>query len=606
VIALTESWLDKDIGNAEIAVPGYQSARRDRNRRGGGIVLYIKDNISFSTPQCHDTLELLSVEVSLRHHKLLLILYYRPPSSTAEDLSLLESYLETIPPTLLRSAILLGDFNINLLSPNYTSHQLHSLTSKMNFTQVVQQPTRIFNNSNSLIDHVYLNEPESLEYCEVTPPLDSSDHNCISISVKRLPRLVNRKRRIIWRYNQADFDTANSLLSEIPYDPLQSNSIDSSWAQWKDKFLSIMSQCIPNKIASIKNEPRWITRKIKLLIKKRSRLFQQAKRGYNPRVWKYQSARNKIVSAVRSAKATYLRNLTNQLNAPRDFWSHYHSVKCLPSRIPATLQNGSTSSTTTLSKANMLNKYFCSFMNPKLGFKPSTPPSSVPLLSSITCSQECIQQLLSTMKTKTASGPDNISSHMLKNTARSISPFLHELFNLSLSTGKLPSEWKISNVTPIPKSGDASQCCNYRPISLLSLVSKTFERIIHNQLLNFLLKHSRISRFQFGFRPNSSTQEALLHLTNEWHQQIDSGNHVAAIFFDLPKAFQGTAPRNTAKSVLHKLFNLSLSTGQLPSEWKVSNVTQIPKQFFHLKINIAMCQSYHHLQHGYHRLKLAQ
>ena len=151
-----------------------------------------------------------------------------------------------------------------------------------------------------------------------------------------------------------------------------------------------MSQCIPNKIASIKSESRWITRKIKLLIKKRSRLFQQAKRGHNPRVWKkYQSTRNKIVSAVRSAKATYLRNLTNQFNAPRDFWSHYHSVKCLPSHIPATLQNGSISSTTTLSKANMLNKYFCSFLDPKLGFKPGTPPSSALLLSSITCTQEC-------------------------------------------------------------------------------------------------------------------------------------------------------------------------------------------------------------------------
>lgn len=74
------------------------------------------------------------------------------------------------------------------------------------------------------------------------------------------------------------------------------------------------------------------------------------------------------------------------------------------------------------------------------------------------------------------------------------------------------------------------QCCSYRPISLLSLVSKTFERIIHNQLLNFLLKHSRISRFQFGFRPNSSTQEALLHLTNEWHQQLDSGNQLLPSF----------------------------------------------------------------------------
>ena len=80
----------------------------------------------------------------------------------------------------------------------------------MNFTQVVQQPTRTFNNSNSLIDHVYLNEPESLEYCKVTPPLDTSDHNCIPLSIKRPPRLVNRKRRTIWRYNQADFDdTAN-------------------------------------------------------------------------------------------------------------------------------------------------------------------------------------------------------------------------------------------------------------------------------------------------------------------------------------------------------------------------------------------------------------
>ena len=136
-----------------------------------------------------------------------------------------------------------------------------------------------------------------------------------------------------------------------------------------------------------------------------------------------------------------LRNLTNQFNAPRDFWSHYHSVKCLPSRIPATLRNGSISSTTTLSKANMLNKYFCSFLHPKLGFKPGTPPSSASLLSSITCSQECVQQLLSTTKTKTASGPDKTSSHMLKNTARSISPFLHKLFNLSLSTDWSTSVW---------------------------------------------------------------------------------------------------------------------------------------------------------------------
>lgn len=114
----------------------------------------------------------LKVEISLCHYKLL---HYCPPSTTAEDLEL---YLETILPTLLYSAILLGDININLLSPNYTSHQLSCLTSKMNFTQVVQQPTKTFNSCSSQ-DHVHLNDPESLEHCEVTPLLDSSDHNCL-------------------------------------------------------------------------------------------------------------------------------------------------------------------------------------------------------------------------------------------------------------------------------------------------------------------------------------------------------------------------------------------------------------------------------------------
>ena len=228
-------------------------------------------------PQYHDTLELISVEISLHHHKLLLILYYRPPSTTAEDLSLLESYLETIPPTLLCSAILLGDFNIYLLSPNHTSHQLSCLTSKMNFTQVVQQPTRTFNTSSSLIDHVYLNDPESLDYCEVTPLLGSSDHNCILVCIKRPPRSVNSKRRTIWRYNLADFDTANSLLSQIPSEPLQPSDIDSSWTQWKDTFLSIMSQCIPNKVASIKNEPHWLTRKINFSSKRGPGCFNKRK-----------------------------------------------------------------------------------------------------------------------------------------------------------------------------------------------------------------------------------------------------------------------------------------------------------------------------------------
>ena len=128
---------------------------------------------------------------------------------------------------------------------------------------------------------------------------------------------------------------------------------------------------------------------------------------------------------------------------------------------------------------------------------------------------------------------------MLKNTSRSFAPFWHSLFSLSLSS----ADCKVSNVIPIPKGGDVLQCSNYRPISLLSLVSKVLERIVHSQLSDFLFKHSLISRLQFGFHPNSSTQEALLVLTNDWHKELDSGNHVAVIFFDLSKAFD-TVPHH--------------------------------------------------------------
>ena len=138
----------------------------------------------------------------------------------------------------------------------------------------------------------------------------------------------------------------------------------------------------------------------------------------------------------------------------------------------------------------------------------------MPKLDSISCSVEDIHHLLTTMKIKMACGADGMSSTMLRNTASSISPFLCKLFNNSLSTGHVPSDWKVSNIVPIPKGADAAQCSNHRPISLLPLMSKVLERIVHNHLLDFLLKHKRLSPLQFGFRPNSLTQEALLCFHN--------------------------------------------------------------------------------------------
>ena len=112
---------------------------------------------------------------------------------------------------------------------------------------------------------------------------------------------------------------------------------------------------------------------------------------------------------------------------------------------------------------------------------------------------------------------------MLRNTASSISTFLTALFNKSLSIGVVPSEWKSSNITPIFKGGNACLVTNYRPISL---ISKVLERIVHNNLMHYLLSNSILSPLQFGFRPGSSTQEALLYATNNDCILILIGDHL--------------------------------------------------------------------------------
>ena len=88
---------------------------------------------------------------------------------------------------------------------------------------------------------------------------------------------------------------------------------------------------------------------------------------------------------------------------------------------------------------------------------------------------------------------------MLKSTSRSVAPVITKLFNMSTASGKLPKDWKSSLVVPIPKKGDHSDPSNYRPISLLPVLSKVLERHMSNLFYDHLLKHASISTKQWGF-----------------------------------------------------------------------------------------------------------
>ena len=113
VITLCETWLDDSIKNDEVAIEGYVLVRRDRNRHGGGIGVYIRESLSFSQTLIHASVEFLLISLNLKSWNLLCGLFYRPPSSP-HAVATLESALESLPPAKLKSLILLGDFNIKL------------------------------------------------------------------------------------------------------------------------------------------------------------------------------------------------------------------------------------------------------------------------------------------------------------------------------------------------------------------------------------------------------------------------------------------------------------------------------------------------------------
>ena len=124
-------------------------------------------------------------------------------------------------------------------------------------------------------------------------------------------------------------------------------------------------------------------------------------------------------------------------------------------------------------------------------------------------SSDEVDQLVRKMKASTTSGHDGISSNLLKAVLPEINSTLIHIFNLSLSTGVVPSQLKIAKVVPIYKAGDSHLFNNYRPISILPSISKVLERIIYNRIFDFISKHNILCPNQYGFRPNRTTHMAL-------------------------------------------------------------------------------------------------
>ena len=131
----------------------------------------------------------------------------------------------------------------------------------------------------------------------------------------------------------------------------------------------------------------------------------------------------------------------------------------------------------------------------------------------------------------------DIPNKLIKLAADPLSVPFTQIYSQSIVTGIVPNVLKVSQVTPIYKNGDVTDPGNYRPISTLSPFSKVLERLIYNQLYDFLEKHSILFQYQFGFRKGYSTEQAILEITDTLRKALDKKIVTCGLFLDFSRAF---------------------------------------------------------------------
>lgn len=234
-VCVVETWLSQDISDSELFISNYSIVRLNRNRHGGGVLIYFLSSLVSDTLFKGSTnLELLIVSFKFSRFVPTLVLMYRPPG--VDDIifdELFSVLCNNIDVSLLNNFVLIGDFNVNLLSCNTHSHKLLSVTNSFSLTQVVTEPTRI-SHSSTLIDLAFLSSLSLLSSCSTVyiPPLANSDHHglLLSLNIAATPcQPCAKSKRKLWRYSQADFNLAAEMINNTDWDSLLSSNVDTCW-----------------------------------------------------------------------------------------------------------------------------------------------------------------------------------------------------------------------------------------------------------------------------------------------------------------------------------------------------------------------------------------
>ena len=328
-----------------------------------------------------------------------------------------------------------------------------------------------------------------------------------------------------------------------------------------------MELYIPSKLVTGKTGDKvWFDDCCRKASKKKRRLFRKMKKDdtqTNKKI--FTDARRDFNRAEKLAKRRHDTKLKEELTdgslSSKEWWNKVNTLSGRKTKadIPV-LKDDDQVYTTAKEKAEALGNIFARkcHLDEAEESAPEVQQATHHVMDKVAFKAKDVKRHLRKLNPDKATGPDEIPTRVLKECSAELARPLSCLFELCFAEGVFPNQWKIAHVIPVHKRDSKSDPSMYRPISLLSNISKIMESVVQKQLQNYLLQHNLISDRQFGFRSHHSTADILTILSKQWSNALDRGHEVRLIALDIKGAFdkvwhRGLSSKLKGKGISGKL-----------------------------------------------------
>ena len=560
---MSETKLDKTIFDEELKINGYKILRSDRNRNGGGVTCYIRTNLFFSKRKNFSTeIEHLLFDIFLPKTKPILVgIFYRPPDQSG--------FLGNLSTAILNThnfdnqeVYFLGDFNINMLPKNKHNGNGIKVYKELcilhNLTQIITEPTRITKNTQTLLDHILTNSVDKISQSG-TIDLGMSDHQMIYCTRKTKKIKTNTKKYIkIRSLKNYTKEVLIEKISKIKFPHYFAFAdINTAYADFMGKFMKVIDEIAPYKEICIKNlTEEWVDEEVFEGIRMRDKLYRTFKktRLYSDQD-KFKKARNRLQSLIKRKKTNYITNkLSENIAKPKELWKSLRNLglaskKCENAKI--SLNKDRKVCLDPKENAEIFRHFYETLATDLVNKLPNhktfnkektneyyrTHDLQENNFKFTNTTVEVVLKLLEEINPNKAIGIDNLSGRFINDGASMLAKPITGLCNLSIKLSKFPDQCKIAKLKPLYKKGSNLEPHNYRPISLLPIISKNFEKIIPQQTQSYLDANKILYKYQSGFRANYSTDTCLSMLNDKILSATEKGMLTGMILIDLQKAF---------------------------------------------------------------------